>query len=122
MKNTYFLPLAGLLFFCSFLSAQPQGGLAKLDAWGDITWIVQTPNDLKSSSKLWLIPYPDGHLLYMTDKYQIEYDAEGEVKLQFYLCRAGSYFQYIYHPLTSGRFDRIIVSAGPHPRRPGLYQ
>ena len=55
-------------------------GLAKLSANGTVLWIKQTPNNFTWSSEIWLIPYPDGHLLYHTDHYQIEYDENGIVK------------------------------------------
>lgn len=55
-------------------------GLAKLSAAGDILWTKTTPQSTGWSSKLWLLPYPNGHLLYQTDHYQIEFDADGVEK------------------------------------------
>ncbi len=55
-------------------------GLARLDTDGNILWSKATPQNTGWSSKIWLLPYPDGHLLYQTDHYQIEYDADGQVE------------------------------------------
>jgi len=53
--------------------------LSRLDAEGNIVWTEQTPDDYRLSSKVWLLPYPDGHVLFQTDQYQVEYDDAGNV-------------------------------------------
>ncbi|MCW5922159.1 MAG: T9SS type A sorting domain-containing protein [Saprospiraceae bacterium] len=55
-------------------------GLARLDADGNILWTVTTPWDGSYGERLWLIPYPNGNVLFQTNTYQIEYDGEGNMK------------------------------------------
>ena len=53
-------------------------GFAKLDAGGNLLWfkLVGFQNN---SKRIWLVPYPDGHILYQTDSYQIEYEPDGHL-------------------------------------------
>jgi hypothetical protein len=53
-------------------------GLAKLDINGNVLWFKKTPNN-DFTQKVWLVPYPDGHILYQTSSYQIEYEPDGHL-------------------------------------------
>jgi hypothetical protein len=53
-------------------------GLAKLDASGNLLWFKQTTLE-NYSKRIWLVPYVDGHILYQTTSYQLEYEPDGHL-------------------------------------------
>lgn len=55
-------------------------GLARLDAGGNILWTIQSPDDLRESNSLWLLPTANSNLLFQTDSYQLEIDPNGALK------------------------------------------
>jgi len=52
-------------------------GLARLSAAGDILWTVSTPEELRSNTRLWLLPAADGKIVFQTDKHRFEYLPDG---------------------------------------------